>query len=82
MISFAPSVTYTYPFNTHSLSEVRVVVAEMLPLKVVDDGTFIGVTSPPKSFEHPKIVKLANNTNNFFLGCNLVLVKLLFRCLF
>ena len=42
IINVAPSLTYTYPFKVHSLSEVRVVVVVMLPVIVLSVGTLIG----------------------------------------
>ena len=39
----------------------------MFPLKVVVEGTLIGATSPPKSFEQPNVAKAATITSNFFM---------------
>jgi hypothetical protein len=39
----------------------------MLPLNVVVDGTLIGATSPPKSFEQLNVAKAATIKSNFFM---------------
>jgi hypothetical protein len=39
----------------------------MLPLNVVEVGTLVGATSPPKSFEQLNVAKAATMNSNFFM---------------
>jgi hypothetical protein len=40
----------------------------MLPVRVVDVGTLIGPSSPPKSFVQPINANKVRDNNNFFIS--------------